>query len=676
MNLKRFFRGPWIWILAVLAMLLLVFNVFDLGGEPQPEETDISAVYQLIERNEVDNAEIIDRDQRIVLTTTDDEIFEAYWVAGQGLQLADMLRDSLEEEGTNLKGYEVSVATTPLWTTALFSFLPILLIIAIFWFVFSQMQGGGSRVMNFGKSKAKLITKDTPKNTFSDVAGADEAIEELQEIKEFLQNPAKFQAMGAKIPKGVLLFGPPGTGKTLLARAVAGEAGVPFYSISGSDFVEMFVGVGASRVRDLFEQAKANAPAIIFIDEIDAVGRHRGAGMGGGHDEREQTLNQMLVEMDGFDVKGGVILIAATNRPDILDPALLRPGRFDRQIVVDRPDMDGRRDILKVHAKGKPMAEDVDFDVIARQTAGMTGADLANVINEGALLSARAGRDTITHAVLEEAIERVMAGPERKSRVMSEHEKKIIAYHEGGHALVGHAQANADPVHKITILPRGRALGYTMSVPTEDKFLTSRSQMMDRLAMMLGGRAAEELVFHEPTTGASDDIAKATSLARNMVTEYGMSERLGARKFGSSSNEPFLGREMSHAREYSEEIASIIDEEVRRLIESAHDEAYEVLVEYRDVLDDLVVALLEKETLSREQVLEIFAPVDKRPVRGSYTGYGKRQPSERPPVRSKKELTMLNGAEANGSEPGTALHEVSGHGAGNGASGPIEGDDA
>ncbi|MDT0327173.1 ATP-dependent zinc metalloprotease FtsH [Nocardiopsis lambiniae] len=668
MNLKRFFRGPWIWILAVLAMLLLVFNVFDLGGGPQPEETDTSTVHRLIERNEVDNAEIVDRDQRIVLTTTEGEIYEAYWVAGQGLQFAEMLQASLNEEGTNLESYEVSVATTPLWTTALFSFLPILLILAIFWFVFSQMQGGGSRVMNFGKSKAKLITKDTPKNTFSDVAGADEAIEELQEIKEFLQNPAKFQAMGAKIPKGVLLFGPPGTGKTLLARAVAGEAGVPFYSISGSDFVEMFVGVGASRVRDLFEQAKANAPAIIFIDEIDAVGRHRGAGMGGGHDEREQTLNQMLVEMDGFDVKGGVILIAATNRPDILDPALLRPGRFDRQIVVDRPDMDGRRDILKVHSKGKPMAEDVDFDVIARQTAGMTGADLANVINEGALLSARADRETITHAVLEEAIERVMAGPERKSRVMSEHEKKIIAYHEGGHALVGHALPNADPVHKITILPRGRALGYTMSVPTEDKFLTSRSQMMDQLAMMLGGRAAEELVFHEPTTGAGNDIDKATNLARNMVTEYGMSERLGARKFGSGSTEPFLGREMSHAREYSEEIASIIDEEVRRLIESAHDEAYEVLVEYRDVLDDLVVALLEKETLTKSQVLEIFAPVRKRPTRGSYTGYGKRQPSDRPPVRSKKELAMLNGAEVQGQSTGNGLPH--------GSTTAIEGDDA
>ncbi|WP_028646649.1 ATP-dependent zinc metalloprotease FtsH [Nocardiopsis sp. CNT312] len=659
MNLKRFFRGPWIWILAVTLMLIIGFRVFDIGGGPQPEPTDISTVYQHIERDEVESAEIIDNDQRILVTTTDGDILEAYWVENQGMQLADLLQEQADAEDGNLESYKVSVATTPVWASALFSFLPLILIIAIFWFIFSQMQGGGSRVMNFGKSKAKLITKDTPKNTFTDVAGADEAIEELHEIKEFLENPAKFQAMGAKIPKGVLLMGPPGTGKTLLARAVAGEAGVPFYSISGSDFVEMFVGVGASRVRDLFEQAKANAPAIIFIDEIDAVGRHRGAGMGGGHDEREQTLNQMLVEMDGFDVKGGVILIAATNRPDILDPALLRPGRFDRQVVVDRPDMDGRRDILKVHAKGKPMAEDVDFNVIARQTAGMTGADLANVINEGALLSARADDKVITHATLEEAIERVMAGPERKTRVMSDEEKKVIAYHEGGHALVGHALPNADPVHKITILPRGRALGYTMSVPTEDKFLTSRSQMMDQLAMMLGGRAAEELVFHEPTTGAGNDIDKATSLARNMVTEYGMSERLGARKFGSASTEPFLGREMAHAREYSEEIASVIDEEVRRLIESAHDEAYDVLVEYRDVLDDLVVALLEKETLTKDQVLEIFAPVRTRPSRGSYTGYGKRRPSERPPVLSKKERAEADGSEAeaghaNGRLPETA----------------------
>jgi cell division protease FtsH len=504
-----------------------------------------------------------------------------------------------------------------------------------------------------------LITKDTPKTTFADVAGADEAIEELQEIKEFLQSPGKFQAIGAKIPKGVLLYGPPGTGKTLLARAVAGEAGVPFYSISGSDFVEMFVGVGASRVRDLFEQAKANAPAIVFVDEIDAVGRHRGAGFGGGHDEREQTLNQLLVELDGFDVKGGVIVIAATNRPDILDPALLRPGRFDRQIVVAQPDLAGRRGILKVHARGKPFAPDVDLDIIARRTAGFTGADLANVINEGALLTARHNGTLITMGNLEESIDRVMAGPERKSVLLSERERKLIAYHEGGHALVGAALPNADPVHKITIIPRGRALGYTASAPAEDKFLVTRSEMMDQLAMLLGGRTAEELVFHEPTTGAANDIEKASSIARGMITEYGMSERLGARKFGTGDGEPFLGREMSHTRDYSEEIASTIDEEVRRLIESAHDEAWEILVQYREVLDDLVLKLMDKETLSRKEVLAIFAPVQTRPSRGSYTGYGKRLPSDRPPIMTPKELAL------------TAAADVSEHpAAGNGQASP------
>ena len=514
------------------------------------------------------------------------------------------------------------------------------MIFLLFFVFMNQMQGGGSRVMNFGKSRAKLITKDTPKTTFADVAGADEAIEELEEIKEFLQAPAKFQAIGAKIPKGVLLYGPPGTGKTLLARAVAGEAGVPFYSISGSDFVEMFVGVGASRVRDLFEQAKANAPAIVFVDEIDAVGRHRGAGFGGGHDEREQTLNQLLVELDGFDTKGGVIVIAATNRPDILDPALLRPGRFDRQIVVAQPDLAGRKGILRVHARGKPFGPDVDLDIIAKRTPGFTGADLANVINEGALLTARYNQTQISMTHLEEAIDRVTAGPKRKSVLLSEKERKIIAYHEGGHALVGHAMPHADPVHKITIIPRGRALGYTAAAPSEDKFLVSRAEMMDQLAMLLGGRTAEELVFHEPTTGAANDIEKASSIARGMVTEYGMSERLGARKFGTGDSEPFLGREMSHARDYSEEIASAIDDEVRRLIESAHDEAWEVLVQYRDVLDDLVLQLLEHETLARNQVLEIFATVQKRPTRGSYTGYGKRMPSDRPPVLTPKELAL------------------------------------
>ncbi len=491
------------------------------------------------------------------------------------------------------------------------------------------------------------------------MAGADEAIEELQEIKDFLQSPGKFQAIGAKIPKGVLLYGPPGTGKTLLARAVAGEAGVPFYSISGSDFVEMFVGVGASRVRDLFEQAKANAPAIVFVDEIDAVGRHRGAGFGGGHDEREQTLNQLLVELDGFDVKGGVIVIAATNRPDILDPALLRPGRFDRQIVVAQPDLAGRRGILKVHARGKPFAPDVDLDIIARRTAGFTGADLANVINEGALLTARHNGTLITMAALEESIDRVMAGPERKSVLLSEKERKLIAYHEGGHALVGAALPNADPVHKITIIPRGRALGYTASAPAEDKFLITRSEMMDQLAMLLGGRTAEELVFHEPTTGAANDIEKASSIARGMVTEYGMSERLGARKFGSGDGEPFLGRDMSHTRDYSEEIASTIDEEVRRLIESAHDEAWEILVQYREVLDDLVLKLMDKETLSRKEVLAIFAPVQTRPSRGSYTGYGKRLPSDRPPIMTPKELALTAAAEINNEHPAAGNGQAS-----------------
>ena len=453
----------------------------------------------------------------------------------------------------------------------------------------------------------------------------------------------KFQAVGAKIPKGVLLFGPPGTGKTLLARAVAGEAGVPFFSISGSDFVEMFVGVGASRVRDLFEQAKQNAPAIIFVDEIDAVGRHRGAGMGGGHDEREQTLNQMLVEMDGFDVKGGVIMIAATNRPDILDPALLRPGRFDRQIAVDRPDLLGRKAILAVHAKGKPLAPDVDLETVARRTPGFTGADLANVLNEAALLTARHNGSLINDATLEEAIDRVIAGPERKTRAMSEKEKKVTAYHEGGHALVAHALPNLDPVHKVTILPRGRSLGHTLVLPTEDKYTQTRSEMIDTLAYALGGRAAEELVFHEPTTGAGNDIEKATSMARAMVTQYGMSAKLGAVKYGSADAEPFLGRDMGSRPDYSEAVAADIDAEIRALIEAAHDEAWEILVEYRPVLDQLVLELMEKETLSKEDMARICAPVVKRPSLAPYNGFGKRTPSDQPPVLTPSERAAQNG---------------------------------
>ena len=642
MDLKRYFRGPFI---AVLVMLLLFFIVFTYANHGSTYAArDTSYVVSLIEQGKVSNATITDKNQTIQITTAGGQHYQASWVSGQGHTLQQELQQQYKL-GHLKGGYNIVVPSGNSVLGLIIGFLPYVLIILFFLFLLNQMQGGGSRVMNFGKSKAKLITKDTPKTTFADVAGADEAIEELQEIKEFLQSPGKFQAIGAKIPKGVLLYGPPGTGKTLLARAVAGEAGVPFYSISGSDFVEMFVGVGASRVRDLFEQAKANAPAIVFVDEIDAVGRHRGAGFGGGHDEREQTLNQLLVELDGFDVKGGVIVIAATNRPDILDPALLRPGRFDRQIVVAQPDLAGRKGILRVHARGKPFAPDVDLDIIARRTAGFTGADLANVINEGALLTARANGTQISMSSLEESIDRVMAGPERKSVLLSEKERKLIAYHEGGHALVGHALPNADPVHKITIIPRGRALGYTASAPQEDKFLVTRSEMMDQLAMLLGGRTAEELVFHEPTTGAANDIEKASSIARGMVTEYGMSERLGARKFGTGDGEPFLGREMSHTRDYSEEIASTIDEEVRRLIESAHDEAWEILVQYREVLDDLVLHLMDKETLSRKEVLQIFAPVKTRPSRGSYTGYGKRLPSDRPPVLTPKELALTAAAD-------------------------------
>src|SRR6201999_1199082 len=552
-------------------------------------------------------------------------------------------------------GYNVNIPKSNALLDLIPTALIYLVIFLLFFFMLSQMQGGGSRVMNFGKSRAKLITKDTPKTTFADVAGADEAIEELQEIKEFLQSPAKFQAIGAKIPKGVLLYGPPGTGKTLLARAVAGEAGVPFYSISGSDFVEMFVGVGASRVRDLFEQAKANAPAIVFVDEIDAVGRHRGAGLGGGHDEREQTLNQLLVEMDGFDTKGGVILIAATNRPDILDPALLRPGRFDRQIAVDTPDMEGRKAILRVHAKGKPFQPDVDLDAVARRTPGFTGADLANVINEAALLTARSEKRAITNDFLEESIDRVVAGPARRTRVMSDREKKITAYHEGGHALVAWALPHSAPVHKVTILSRARSLGHTLVLPTEDKYTQTRAELIDTLAYALGGRAAEELVYHEPTTGAGNDIEKATSIARAMITEYGMSSKLGAVKYGTSGDEPFLGRNMGHERDYSDSVSAEIDAEVRGLIELAHDEAWEILVEYRDVLDNLVLELIEKETITQADMTRLCVRVQKRRPMAPFNGFGKRQPSDRPPVLTPAEQENLTTA----SEPREAARAVS-----------------
>ncbi len=484
--------------------------------------------------------------------------------------------------------------------------LPFVLFFGFWIFLMNQMQGGGSRVMNFGKSKAKRMAVDAPKITFRDVAGVDEAVQELQEIKEFLENPKKFQALGARIPKGVLLYGPPGTGKTLLARAVAGEAGVPFFSISGSDFVEMFVGVGASRVRDLFEQAKQNSPCIIFMDEIDAVGRHRGAGMGGGHDEREQTLNQLLVEMDGFEMKDNIILIAATNRPDILDPALLRPGRFDRQVVVDRPDRKGRKHILEVHTRGKPLAKVIDLDALAGQTPGFTGADLANLINEAALLTARTGKREITMGELEEGIMRVIAGPEKKTRVMSEKERLITAFHEMGHAIVGHLLENTDPVHKISIISRGQALGYTISLPSEDKFLTSRAELTDTMAMTLGGRAAEEIVFGEITTGASNDLEKVTETAKQMVMRFGMSERLGPRVFGHDRGQPFLGREFSSEPDYSDEIAREIDDEIRRIVEGAHQTAKDLLTERRDDLDTISKILLSRETIDADQFIALL----------------------------------------------------------------------
>jgi cell division protease FtsH len=648
MNARKLLRGPIFWI--VLAVMLVLLGSSLVSGVGSPSQVDTGKAIADIQSGQVDTATIIDRDQTLDLTLKDGSKVRAQYVTGQGIVLQQQLQTKADA-GQLPGGYNVVVPSDNVLLSLLVSLLPVALIVLLFFFLMGQMQGGGSRIMNFGKSKAKVVSKDMPKTTFADVAGADEAVEELEEIKDFLASPEKFQAVGAKIPKGVLLYGPPGTGKTLLARAVAGEAGVPFFSISGSDFVEMFVGVGASRVRDLFEQAKQNAPAIIFIDEIDAVGRHRGAGLGGGHDEREQTLNQMLVEMDGFDVKQNVILIAATNRPDILDPALLRPGRFDRQIAVERPDLNGRFAILKVHATGKPMAPEVDLMAVARRTPGFTGADLANVLNEAALLTARTNRTTVDDEALDEAIDRVIAGPQKRTRIMDDSEKKITAYHEAGHALVAAALPGNDPVHKITILPRGRALGYTMVLPEQDKYSTTRSQMLNQLAYMLGGRAAEELIFHDPTTGASNDIEKATAVARAMVTQYGMTERLGAIKYGQEQGEVFLGRDYGHQRDYSEQVAAAIDEEVRAFIESAHQEAYDVLIANRDVLDAMVLALLERETLDKAEIEEVFASLQLREPRPAWTGSSRRRPDDRGPVSTPAELASRNG---------NAMHAIDG----------------
>ena len=497
------------------------------------------------------------------------------------------------------------------------AFLPWIFLAGFMFFMFSQVRSNGNQIMQFGKSKAKELDEESPKVTFKDVAGAEEAKEELEEIKEFLKSPEKFNKLGAKIPKGVLLVGPPGTGKTLLAKAVAGESNVPFFSISGSDFVEMFVGVGASRVRDLFKKAKESSPAIIFIDEIDAVGRMRGAGLGGGHDEREQTLNQLLVEMDGFEANQGVILMAATNRPDVLDPALLRPGRFDRQVIVDRPDLKGRTQILKVHAADKPIAKNVSLETIAKQTPGFTGADLANLLNEAALLAARKSKKTISNSDIENSIDRVLAGPEKKSQILTEEEKLIIAYHETGHALVGWALPNADPIHKVTIIPRGRALGYTQALPDSEKYLTSKAELKDRLAMLMGGRVAEELIFADPTTGASNDIEKATEIARRMVMEFGMSEKLGPMLYGKGTNEVFLGRDYGRQQDYSDEVASSIDEEVKSLLSDAHIIAGKILGKFKKQMEDMVKVLMEKETIDREEVARIFNKIKKVNITGS-----------------------------------------------------------
>jgi cell division protease FtsH len=591
---KRFFKSAWFPLLIVVVLAFFAHQLIS-PGEQQEEPTYNEFLAQVEDDpNSIESVTIQTKDHTVDVTESNGEEYSTGYPENTEESLVNSLqRNEVETKVEGTGGSSILSLLTYV--------LPFILFFAFWVFLMNQMQGGGSKVMSFGKSRAKRLSVDAPKITFRDVAGADEAVQELHEIKEFLENPKKFQALGARIPKGVLLYGPPGTGKTLLARAVAGEAGVPFFSISGSDFVEMFVGVGASRVRDLFEQAKQNSPCIIFMDEIDAVGRHRGAGMGGGHDEREQTLNQLLVEMDGFEMKDNIILIAATNRPDILDPALLRPGRFDRQIVVDRPDRKGRKQILEVHTRGKPLAKDIDLDALAGQTPGFTGADLANLINEAALLTARSSKREITMQELEEGIMRVIAGPEKKSRVMSEKERLITAYHELGHAIVGHVLPNTDPVHKISIISRGQALGYTISLPTEDKFLTTRAELTDTMAMTLGGRAAEEIVFGEVTTGASNDLEKVTETAKQMVMRFGMSERLGPRVFGHDRSQPFLGREFSSEPDYSDEIARDIDDEIRRVVEEAHQTAKDVLTEHREGMDRISKILLERETIDSEQ---------------------------------------------------------------------------
>ncbi len=608
--MSRFFKSAAFPILIVVVLAFFLSKLVVPSSQKGPEHTYQTLVSTDIPNHLVKSAELKVKDNAVSVELTNKEKYEVGIFETQVPQLESELRK------TGAK-FNLESNKTSIWPSLLTYLLPLVLILGFWFFLINQVQGGGSRVMSFGKSRAKRLSADSPKITFRDVAGVDEAVEELHEIKEFLENPKKFQALGARIPTGVLLYGPPGTGKTLLARAVAGEAGVPFFSISGSDFVEMFVGVGASRVRDLFEQAKQNSPCIIFMDEIDAVGRHRGAGLGGGHDEREQTLNQLLVEMDGFEAKDNIIMIAATNRPDILDPALLRPGRFDRQIAVDRPDRKGRAKILEVHTRGKPLAKVIDIDALAGQTPGFTGADLSNLINEAALLSARIGKREIGQEELEEGIMRVIAGPEKKTRVMSSRERLITAYHEMGHAIVGHFLEHSDPVHKISVISRGQALGYTISMPQEDRFLTTRAELNDTMAMTLGGRAAEEIVFDEITTGASNDLEKVTATAKQMVMRFGMSEKLGPRVFGHEHGQPFLGREFSTEPDYSDEIAREIDDEVRRIVESAHQRAKGILTEHQEDLNKISEILVKRETIEKEEFLALLDGKNEQEVFGA-----------------------------------------------------------
>jgi cell division protease FtsH len=609
---NRFFRSALFPLIIIAALVWLALQTLGAHGTKTQPAT-LYKVLTTIKSNpsSIDHAIFVPGKQELDVYQTPAAGGKKIVVHYAGDQSQAQIQNLLLTHNVNFDSK--GIGSSP-WWSILTSLLPFVLLFGFWIFLMNQVQGGGSKVMSFGKSRAKRMTPDSPKIGFKDVAGVDEAVEELGEIKEFLENPKKFQALGARIPKGVLLYGPPGTGKTLLARAVAGEAGVPFFSISGSDFVEMFVGVGASRVRDLFEQAKQAAPCIVFMDEIDAVGRHRGAGLGGGHDEREQTLNQLLVEMDGFEMKDNIILIAATNRPDILDPALLRPGRFDRQIVVDRPDRVGRRKILEVHTKGKPLAPEIDLETLASGTPGFTGADLANLVNEAALLAARRGKKIIEQDELEEGIMRVIAGPEKKARLLSEHERKITAYHEMGHALVGHFLEHTDPVHKITIVSRGQALGLTISLPTEDRYLTTKTSLMHQMAMTLGGRAAEEIVFHEVTTGAANDLEKVTSTSKSMIMRFGMSEKLGPRVLGRSHDMPFLGRDYGAEADYSEEIAREIDDEIRRVIEEAHELALTTLREHMDDLHKISMILIERETIDRDQFERLLAGEDEGSV--------------------------------------------------------------